>query len=55
MENKSDCPNIYYILVNAKGERLYQYPITKFIDIIEIYRRNAVNKGITCRIATVKL
>lgn len=55
MENKSIEPKIYYILVNAKGERLYQYPITKFIDVIEIYRRNAVNKGITCRIATVEL
>lgn len=55
MENKSNCPNIYYILVNAKGERLWQYPITKYIDVIERYRRNAVDKGITCRIATIEL
>lgn len=55
MENKSNDPKIYYILINAKGERLYQYPITKFIDVIEIYRRNAVNKGIKCKITTVEL
>lgn len=55
MENKSDCPNIYYILVNAKGERLWQYPITKYIDVIERYKRNAVDKGVACRIATIEL
>ena len=55
MENKSIEPKIYYILVNAKGERLYQYPITKYIDVIERYKINAVNKGITCRIASVEL
>lgn len=55
MENKSIEPKIYYILVNAKSERLWQYPITKYIDVIERYKRNAVNKGITCRIATVEL
>lgn len=55
MENKSNEPKIYYILINAKGKRLFEYPITRFIDIIEIYRRNAVNKGITCSITTVEL
>lgn len=55
MENKSIEPKIYYILVNAKGERLWQYPITKYIDVIERYKRIAVDKGITCRIATVEL
>lgn len=55
MENKSIEPKIYYVLVNAKGERLYQYPLTEYIDVIERYKINAVNKGITCRIGTVEL
>lgn len=46
---------IVYILINAKGERLYQYPATEYIDQIERCKIDAVNKGITCRIATMEL
>ena len=46
---------IVYILINANGERLYQYPATEYIDQIERCKRDAVNKGINCRIATKKM
>lgn len=46
---------IVYILFNAKGERLYQYPATEFIDLIERCKIDAVNKGINCRIATTEM
>lgn len=55
MKNKSIEPKIYYLLVNSRGERLYEYPITKYIDVIKRYKRNAVDKGITCKIAYVEL
>jgi hypothetical protein len=46
---------IVYILINAKGERLYQYPATEYIDQIERCKIDAVNKGINCRIATKEM
>lgn len=46
---------IVYILINAKGERLYQYPATEYLDLIERCKLDAVNKGINCRIATMEM
>lgn len=44
----------YYILVNFKGERLYQYGKSEYIDVIECRKRDAFRKGITARIATIE-
>lgn len=55
MEYKIKEPKIYYILVNARGEKLCQYPMTEYIDVIERCKRDAVDKGITCRIATIEI
>lgn len=47
---------IMYIILNAAGERLYQYPATEYIDVAERYKRDYFNKtGMACRIATKEM
>lgn len=44
---------VFYILVNAAGERLYQYPMTEYIDVAERYKRDWYSKhNQAVRIAT---
>lgn len=48
--------NVMYILLNAAGERLYQYPATDYIDVAERYKRDYFSKtGMACRIATKEM
>lgn len=47
---------VMYIILNAAGERLYQYPATEYIDVAERYKRDYFNKtGMACRIATKEM
>lgn len=44
-----------YVLVNMAGERLYQYPPTEYIDVVERYKRDWYSTHTTgARIKTIQ-